>query len=50
VLFRSTFVTVLADGQQRDVTVTTGMTTDGLTQVTPVESGSLKVGDKVVIG
>lgn len=46
----STNVTVLQDGQLAVVRVRPGFSGDGMTQVTPVETGALEPGARVVVG
>lgn len=47
---RSSVTVVGADGSQRRVLVTAGVSADGDVEVTPVTPGTLKVGDTVVVG
>lgn len=47
---RTTVTVVGASGAERTVQVTTGVSADGLVQVTPVRGGSLRAGDRVAVG
>ncbi|WP_323376833.1 peptidoglycan-binding protein [Streptomyces sp. RB17] len=47
---RTTVTVVTAAGTHRVVAVTTGVSADGLVQVTPVHGHALQAGDRVVVG